>query len=186
MKCFIEARPGVDHKKTRARTSLCPVQTNVLLRQCNYRCSVSQVWAEKINKKNETQNKKWTGLHKCNWKTSSMYYIVLIQTHELGDSYDKRATPRDRLLIIDWRWTTAATAKEDHAASHSYRQQQQHSYDRYGDSSSPRWCCWVECILTVRYNWGYSNGASEKAKKKRHTSKKNDKGAKKSNTPVTV
>jgi len=50
-----------------------------------------------------------------------------IQTHELGDSYDKGATQRDRLLIIDWRWTTAATAKEDHAASHSYRQQQQPS-----------------------------------------------------------
>ena len=32
-KCIIEARPGVDHKTTRARTSLCPVQTNVLLRQ---------------------------------------------------------------------------------------------------------------------------------------------------------
>ena len=33
--CFIEARPGVpvDHKKTRARPSLCAVQTNVLLRQ---------------------------------------------------------------------------------------------------------------------------------------------------------
>ena len=45
-----------------------------------------------------------------------MYYIVLIQTHELGDSYDQGATQRDRLLIIDWR-TTAATAKEDHAAS---------------------------------------------------------------------
>ena len=28
-KCFIEARPGVDHNTTRARTSLCPVQTNV-------------------------------------------------------------------------------------------------------------------------------------------------------------
>ena len=123
-KCFIEARPGVDHNTTRARTILCPVQINVLLRQ-SFRCSVSQVWAEKL--KNETQNKNGTGLHKCNWKTSSMYYIMLIQTHELGDSYDKGATQRDRLLIIDWRWTTAATAKEDYAASHRYRQQQQPS-----------------------------------------------------------
>ena len=49
-----------------------------------------------------------------------MYYIVLINSYkrmnELGDSYDQGATQRDRLLIIDWR-TTAATAKEDHAAS---------------------------------------------------------------------
>ena len=30
-----------------------------------------------------------------------MYYIVLIQTHELGDSYDKGATQHDRLLTID-------------------------------------------------------------------------------------
>ena len=34
-KCFIQARPGipVDHNTTRARTTLCPVQTNVLLWQ---------------------------------------------------------------------------------------------------------------------------------------------------------
>ena len=32
-KCFIEARPEVHHNTTRAHTSLCPVQTNVLLRQ---------------------------------------------------------------------------------------------------------------------------------------------------------
>ena len=37
---------------------------------------------------------------------------------------------------------------------------------------------------TVRYNGGYSNGASEKAKKATHK-QKNDKGAK-ANTPVTV
>ena len=30
--CLIEARRGVDHNTTRARTGLCPVQTNVLLR----------------------------------------------------------------------------------------------------------------------------------------------------------
>ena len=30
-KCLIEARPGVDQKTTRARASLCPVQTNILL-----------------------------------------------------------------------------------------------------------------------------------------------------------
>ena len=41
---------------------------------------------------------------------------VLIQTHKLGDSYGKGATQRDRL--IGRRLTTAATAKEDYAASH--------------------------------------------------------------------
>ena len=38
---------------------------------------------------------------------------------------------------------------------------------------------------TVRNNRGYSNGAGEKKRKKRHTSKKYDKGAK-ANTLVTV
>ena len=32
-KCFVEVRPEVHHNTTPARTSLCPVQTNVLLRQ---------------------------------------------------------------------------------------------------------------------------------------------------------
>ena len=57
-------------------------------------------------------------------RTSSMY--VLKQTHELVDRYDKGATQRDRL--IDWRWTIAATAKEDYAASH-----------RYSSTSPRRW-----------------------------------------------
>ena len=38
-KCFIEVRPEVDDNTTRARTSLCPVQTNVLYVRVSYcRC----------------------------------------------------------------------------------------------------------------------------------------------------
>ena len=33
----------------------------------------------------------------------SMYYIVLIRTHDLANGYDKGATQRDRILIMDRR-----------------------------------------------------------------------------------
>ena len=62
----------------------------------------------------------------CSWKTSGMR-IVLIQTHELGDSYGKGAIQRD-ILIGRRLKTAAAAAKEDYAASHRY------------SSNSPRWC----------------------------------------------
>ena len=62
------------------------------------------------------------------WKIflKNLKNVLIIQTHELGDSYGKGAIQRDRL--IDRRLTTAAAAKEDYAASHRY------------SSSSPRRC----------------------------------------------
>ena len=92
----------------------------------------------------------------------------------------------DYIIIIGWRWTTSATAKKDYATSHTDSSNSLVDGHRYSNSSSPRRCCWVEYTLNVRYNRGYSNGASEKAKKKQHRSKQKDHGAKKANTPVPV
>ena len=92
---------------------------------------------------------------------------VLIQTHELGDSNDKGALQRDRL--VDRRLTAAAAAKEDCAASHRY------------NSNSPRRCCRAVCILVA----GTSEGTYSKRlkrQKKRHTSKKGDKRSKSKHT----
>ena len=110
----------------------------------------------------------------------SMYYIVLIRTHELDDGYDKGATQRDRILIMDRRWITAATAKEDYAASHSYRQQRQ-SEVVTGTATAAVLVGAVE--LNAYWLLGTTEGtATERAKqqKKRHTSKKKDKRSKKS------
>ena len=87
---------------------------------------VCALWAKSELKKKQTKCKVKMELVKCSWQTSSMYN-VLTQTHELGDSYYKGATQRNR-LIDDWRWKTAATPKEDCAASH-----------RYSSSSPCRW-----------------------------------------------
>ena len=62
---------------------------------------------------------------------------MLIQTHELGDSYDKGATQRDKRLI-DQRRTTATTAKEDYAARIGTAAAALVGALRYGNSSNPR------------------------------------------------
>ena len=83
--------------------------------------------------------------------------------HELGDSYDKGATQRDRL--VDRRLTAAAAAKEDCAASHRY------------NSNSPRRCCRAVCILVA----GTSEGTYSKRLKRQKSdtrAKKVTKGAK--------
>ena len=54
-KCFIEARPGVDDNTTRARTSLCPVQTNVLLRLPAV--IIGALWAKSELKKKKRNTK---------------------------------------------------------------------------------------------------------------------------------
>ena len=51
-------------------------------------------------------------------KAKNFKHVLIIQTHQLGDRYDKVAIQRDRL--IDRRLTTAAAAKKDYAASHRY------------------------------------------------------------------
>ena len=51
-------------------------------------------------KKNEKQTIKWNWPSQVQLETSSMYYIVLIQTLEQGDKYEKGVIQRDGLLII--------------------------------------------------------------------------------------
>ena len=93
----------------------------------SYRCSVNQVWAAD-EKKNETQNKNGSG--KCNWTTSACTTLCSYERMSWGIATAREQYSVVRLLMIDWRWTISATAKEDYGASHSHTD---------SSSSSRRW-----------------------------------------------
>ena len=81
----------------------------------------------------------------------------------------------DYILIIDWRWMTAATAKEDYAASHRYRQQQQ---PQVWSQIQQQQLLVGAVELNAYWLLGTTEGtATERAKtlKKRRTNKRNDK-----------
>ena len=54
-----------------------------------------------------------------------MYYIVLIQTHELGDSYDKGATQRGGLYNNNRLTMNDISNSQKGLCYKSYREQQQ-------------------------------------------------------------
>ena len=131
--------------------------------------------SEKAKKKRHTSKKQMTKKQKK-------------ETHP-GKS-NRWTTQLNRKSVRDWRRSSRQPRRSCTVQLYRYSSTSSTSstcrclYLGTATGSSPRRCCGVECILL-----GTTEGtATERAKKqkKRHTSKKNDKGAKKANTPVTV